>query len=162
MSLNTQNILHCKISCFFLPLDENDTIFIASNEQCLNINDMPSVCPVVVLPQRRKRRRVQSINIKREPGHFPNTVQETPQMNNDFNEYQNSSPESFSSSGSPTQELGWTNGFLPSLEDFFPFEKIKCIDDFPSIDDVNNVFGIDTNQSYGLFTPTMSSFNFFA
>lgn len=122
---------------------------------------MPAVCPVANLPQRRKRRRVQAMNIKREPVNFPNTVQETPQMNNDFNEYQNSSPESFSSSGSPIQELGWTNGFISSMEDLFPYDKFKCIEDFPSIDDVNNVLGINTDQSFGLFTPTMSSFNFF-
>ena len=123
---------------------------------------MAAVCPVSILPLRRKRRRAQYMNIKREPLNFPNTVQEAPQMSYDFNDYPNSSPDSLTSSGSPTQELGWSEDLLAYMDNLFPYEKIKCIDDFPSIDDVNDVFGINNNQHLGLFTPTVPTFNFFA
>lgn len=123
---------------------------------------MAAVCPVSILPQRRKRRRTQYMNIKREPVNFPNTVQETPQMSYDINDYPSSSPDSLTSSGSPTQELGWSDDLLAYMENLIPYEKLKCIEDFPSIDDVIDVFGIDHNHQLDLFTPIVPTFNFFA
>jgi hypothetical protein len=137
-------------------------IFEAKTEQCLNLNDLPSVCPVTVIPQRRKRRRINHLNIKSELFDFPTKAQQTPQMINDLNESQISSSDSLTSSASPIQELGYMDGLFPYIDDIFENEKIKLIDDFPSIDDINHVFGINNNQQFCLITPTMSTYNFFA
>jgi PAS domain S-box-containing protein len=137
-------------------------ILLSKTEQCLNLNDLPSVCPVTVIPQRRKRRRINHLNIKSELFDFPTKAQQTPQMINDLNESQISSSDSLTSSASPIQELGYMDGLFPYIDDIFENEKIKLIDDFPSIDDINHVFGINNNQQFCLITPTMSTYNFFA
>lgn len=136
--------------------------FVAKSEQCLNLNDVPSVCPVTVIPQRRKRRRLNQLNLKTELFDFLNKAQETPQITNDFSESQNSSSDSLTSSASPIQELGCMDGLFPYIDDMFQYEKIKLIEDFPSIDDVYDVFGINNNPQYCLMTPTMSALTFFA
>ncbi len=137
-------------------------VCLAKNEQCLNFNEIPSVCPVTIIPQRRKRRRINHVNIKSEPISFHDKPQQTPQINNDSIESQISSSDSFTSSASPIQELGFMDGLFPYIDDTFEYNKIKFIEDFPSIEDINDVFGINNNQQYCLFTPTMSTFNFFA
>jgi PAS domain S-box-containing protein len=137
-------------------------ILSSKNEQCLNFNEIPSVCPVTIIPQRRKRRRINHVNIKSEPISFHDKPQQTPQINNDSIESQISSSDSFTSSASPIQELGFMDGLFPYIDDTFEYNKIKFIEDFPSIEDINDVFGINNNQQYCLFTPTMSTFNFFA
>jgi hypothetical protein len=128
----------------------------------LNLNNIPSVCPVTVIPQRRKRRRVNRLNIKSELFDFVDKVQQTPQMFNDLNESQISSSDSLTSSASPIQELGCMDGLFPYIDEIFEDEKIKFIHDFPSIDDVNDVLGINNDQQFCLFTPTMSTLSFFA
>jgi hypothetical protein len=137
-------------------------ILSSKNEQCLNFNEIPSVCPVTIIPQRRKRRRINHVNIKSEPISFHDEPQQTPQINNDSIESQISSSDSLTSSASPIQELGFMDGLFPYIDDTFEYNKIKFIEDFPSIEDINDVFGINNNQQYCLFTPTMSTFNFFA
>jgi len=128
----------------------------------IHLNDSPSVCPVTVIPQRRKRRRINYSNIKSELFNFIDKAQQTPQMINDLNESQISSSDSLTSSASPIQELGYMDGLFPYIDDIFEHDKIKLIDDFPSIDDVNDVFGLNNNQQFCLITPTMSTFSFFA
>ncbi len=138
---------------------------LAKNEQYLNLNDIPSVCPAAVIPQRRKRRRLTYQNVKSEPFHFVDIAQQTPQTINDFNESQITSSDSLTSSsasGSPIQELSYMDDLFPYIDDIFEQDKIKLINDFPSIDDVNYVFGINNNQQFCLFTPTLSTFSFFA
>jgi hypothetical protein len=54
------------------------------------------------------------------------------------------------------------DGLFPYIDDIFENDKIKLIDDFPSIDDVNDVLGFNNYQQFCLITPTMSSFGFFA
>jgi len=145
-------------------LPENNSIttnILFKNEPCLNLNDVSTVCPVTTIPQRRKRRRVTQLNIKSELCNYSEKVQQTPQINNDINESQISSSDSLPSSASPIQEIGYTDGFLPFLDEVFENEKVKFIEDFPSIDDVNDVFGSNYNQQFFLLTPTMSSLNFF-
>jgi PAS domain S-box-containing protein len=137
-------------------------ILLSKNEQCLNLNDTPSVCPVTVLPQRRKRRRLNNQHIKIEPFNFIDKSPPISQINNDLNESQISSSDSLTSSASPIQELGCTDGLFPYIDEIFEHEKIKFIDDFPSIDDVNVVFGINNNPQFSLLTPTMSTLSFFA
>lgn len=161
----TANILLCKyiFNVFLFP-----TIFvyiyiylfvIAKTEQCLNLNEISAVRPVSVIPQRRKRRRV---NLKTELFDFFTEAQQAPQITNDSNESQNFSSDSSTSSASPIQELGYMDGLFPYVDDVFQYEKIKLIEDFPSIDDINDVFGINNNQQYCLITPTMSTLSFFA
>jgi PAS domain S-box-containing protein len=138
-------------------------ILLLKNEPCLNFNDIPSVCPVTVIPQRRKRRRINHSNIKIEPFIVIDKAQQTPQIINDLNESQISSSDSLTSSASPIQELGYMDDLFPYIDDIFEQDnKIKLIDDFPSIDDVNDVFGINNNQQFSLITPIMSTFSFFA
>jgi len=45
---------------------------------------------------------------------------------------------------------------------YLNMKKIKLIEDFPSIDDVNDVFGINNDPQFCLLTPTMSTLSFFA
>jgi PAS domain S-box-containing protein len=144
------------------PITTN--ILSTKTEACFNLNDVSSVCPVTVIPQRRKRRRTEYSNIKTEPFYYINTVQQAPQSINDSIESQISSSDSLTSSASPIQELGYMDGLFPYIDDIFEFDngKIKFIDDFPSIDDVNDVFGISNAPQYCLITPTTSSFGFFA
>lgn len=135
---------------------------LAKNEQCLNFNDLPTVCPVSVIPQRRKRRRINHVTIKSEPISFLDQPQQTPQLHYDSIESQISSSDSLTSSASPIQELGFMDGLFPYIDDIFEYNKIKLIEDFPSIDDINDVFGINNNQQFCLYTPTISTYSFFA
>jgi hypothetical protein len=136
--------------------------FLAKTEPCLNFKEIPTVRPVTVIPQRRKRRRITYSHVKNEPFQFGDTAQQTPQINNDLNESQISSSDSLTSSASPIQELGYMENLFPYIDDIFEDEKIKLIEDFPSIDDINDVFGINNNQQFPLLTPTMSALVFFA
>jgi hypothetical protein len=135
--------------------------FLAKTEQCLNFKEIPTVCPVTVIPQRRKRRRINYSHVKYEPFQFGDQAQQIPQISNDLNESQISSSDSLTSA-SPIQELGYMEDLFPYIDDIFEDEKIKLIEDFPSIDDVNDVFGINNNQQFPLLTPTMSALVFFA
>jgi PAS domain S-box-containing protein len=137
-------------------------ILSSKNEQCLNFNDLPTVCPVSVIPQRRKRRRINHVTIKSEPISFLDQPQQTPQLHYDSIESQISSSDSLTSSASPIQELGFMDGLFPYIDDIFEYNKIKLIEDFPSIDDINDVFGINNNQQFCLYTPTISTYSFFA
>lgn len=93
---------------------------------------------------------------------FLNNAQQCPNFINDSYESHASSSESLSSSASPIQEVGVTDDLLPYIDEAFEYEKIKLIHDFPSIDDINDVLGINDDQQCFLFTPTIPSFNFFA
>jgi hypothetical protein len=53
------------------------------------------------------------------------------------------------------------DGLFPYIDDIFEENKNKFIHDFPSIDDINEVFGINIDQQFGLLTPTMSTLTFF-
>jgi hypothetical protein len=133
-----------------------------TNDQCLNLKDIQRVCPVTVIPQRRKRRR---INVKEEVIDFFDKIQQSSQLLNDLNESQislNSNLSSSDSSASPIQELGYIDGLFPCFDEIFQDEKIKYIHDFPSIDDVNDMFGLNNHQQFSLLTPTMSTLCFFA
>ncbi|UJR30250.1 hypothetical protein I4U23_017788 [Adineta vaga] len=151
---------------------ETTNILLSNTEQCLNLNYIPSVCPVpVVIPQRRKRRRPNQSIIKSEPIQYIDHAPYTPQLIDDLNESQNGSYDNLASlsssssslSASPIQELGHIDESYQFIEDIFQDdEKIKFIHDFPSIDDVNDIFGLQNNQQYALMTPTMSSLSFFA
>jgi hypothetical protein len=126
------------------------------------LKDIQRVCPATVIPQRRKRRRV---NVKEEVIDFVDKIQQSPQLLNDSNESQislNSNLSSSDSSASPIQELGYIDELFPCFDEIFEDEKIKYIHDFPSIDDVNDMFGLNNYQQFSLSTPTMSSLCFFA
>ncbi|CAF0854122.1 unnamed protein product [Adineta steineri] len=141
-----------------------------NNEQCLNLNNIPTVCPAVTIPQRRKRRRMNPQTIKSEPMSVIDQAPYTPQIINDLNESQtifldsfiSSSSISSSLSASPIQELDYKDELFPNPDDLFHDDKIKLIQDFPSIDDVNDIFGINNNQQFCLFTPTFTTLSFFA
>lgn len=154
-------------SLFSLPNSNNSpsvpmtTNILSKNEQCLNTNERSAVCPVTVLPQRRKRRRVNLLNIKTELCSYDDKAQQTPQINHEFMDSQTSSSDSLTSSASPIQEIGYMDNLFPFMHEVFPDEKIKFIEEFPSIDDINDVFGINHNQQLFLLTPTMSSLSFF-
>lgn len=121
-----------------------------------------------MIPQRRKRRRTNQQEIKSEPFNFIDQTPHTPQIINDLHESQIGSLDSLisssssSSAASPIQELGYIDDLFPFIDDIYGQEKIKFIHDFPSIDDLNDVFGINNNQHFSLFTPTMSTLSFFA
>ncbi|CAF5196903.1 unnamed protein product [Rotaria magnacalcarata] len=137
-------------------------ILLAKDEPCLNLNDIPTVCPTTILPQRRKRRRIDQVTVKSEPSCMGDTIQQSPQIANDLYESHTSSSESLASSASPTQEIGYTDEFYPYINDIDESEKIKWIHDFPSIDDINDVLGLNNEpQCCSLITPTMSSISFF-
>ena len=136
------------------------------------MNYIPSVCPVSVIPQRRKRRRANPPVIKSEPIQYVDQAPYTPQLIDELNESPNnfydnlaplSSSASSSLSASPIQELGYTDEIFPSIGEIFGNnEKIKFIQDFPSIDDITDMFGFQNTQQFPLLTPTMSSLSFFA
>lgn len=132
-----------------------------NNEQCLNFSKLSTVCPVTVLPQRRKRRRITQLNIKSELCNYDDKAQQTPQIGHEYIDSQTSSSDSLTSSSSPIQEIGYMDNLLPFMDEAYPDEKIKFIEDFPSIDDVNDIFGMHQNQQLFLLTPTMSSLSFF-
>ncbi|CAF3689273.1 unnamed protein product [Rotaria socialis] len=137
-------------------------ILLAKDEACLNLNDIPTVCPTTILPQRRKRRRVNQVTVKIEPSYTGDTIQQSPQIANDLYESHASSSESLASTASPTQEIGYTDEFYPYINDIDESEKIKWIHGFPSINDINDVLGLNNDpQCYSLITPTMSSIGFF-
>ncbi|CAF4686920.1 unnamed protein product [Rotaria sp. Silwood1] len=130
------------------------------NEQCINLNEISTVYPVEILPQRRKRRRTNYQVMKREPIEIVDQTQQPPQLNNDFNESHTNSSDSSPSSLSPIQEIGWINELFPFFNNITEFEKLKSFNDFPSIDDINDVFGVNNDSYNCLLTPTMSSLNF--
>jgi PAS domain S-box-containing protein len=171
MYANKQNLERLKstvqqeaelLSNINLKTSATTNILISKTEQCLNFKEIPTVRPVTVIPQRRKRRRINYSHVKNEPFQFGDQAQQIPQISNDLNESQISSSDSLTSSASPIQELGYMENLFPYIDDIFEDEKIKLIEDFPSIDDVNDVFGINNNQQFSLITPTMSTFSFFA
>ncbi len=89
-----------------------------------------------------------------------NETRHSPQIINDLNEAHISSSESFTSSASPIQEIGYMDDLFPYIDDMFTFEKIKPIHDFPSIDDINDILGMNNDQKCCLSTP-ITSFSFF-
>ncbi|CAF2633540.1 unnamed protein product [Rotaria sp. Silwood2] len=129
-------------------------------EQCINLNEISTVYPVPILPQRRKRRRTNYQAMKSEPIDAMDQAQQPPQLNNDLTESHISLSDSLPSSASPIQEVGRMDEFLSFFDNITEFEKFKLLNDFPSIDDINDVFGINNDPQYGLLTPTMSSLNF--
>jgi len=132
-------------------------ILTTPHEQCLGLSNVKPVSPV--FPPRRKRRRFhhqrQSI--------ISDSCQQAPQLVKiDLSDSQNNFlSDSSCSATSPTQELGQVDELLAYFDDFFDLD-IKPICDFPSIDDVNDVFGLNNCQQLFLATPTMSSISFFA
>ncbi|CAF1117342.1 unnamed protein product [Rotaria sordida] len=137
-------------------------ILSSKNEQCMNLNEISTVHPVTILPQRRKRRRTSHPIMKNEPIDIIDQAQQPPQINNDLSESHTSSSDSLPSSASPIQEIGYTHELFPSFDNIVECGKFKFIDDFPSIDDINVVFGINNDQEFCLLTPTMSSLKFFS
>lgn len=116
---------------------------------------------MTVLPQRRKRRRVNQLKIKTELCNYDDKAQQIPQMSHEYIDSQTNSSDSLTSSASPIQEMGYMDNLFPFMHEVFPDEEIKIIEDFPSIDDVNDMFGMHQNQQLFLLTPTMSSLSFF-
>jgi hypothetical protein len=144
-----------------LKTSATTNILFSKTEECFDLNNIPSVYPATVLPQRRKRRRLSPLNIKSELFNFNDEPQHYPQQINDLIESYTSSSDSFPSTASPIQEIGFLDQLFPFIEDIFEHEKIKQINDFPSIDDVKDILGINNDQQCFLLTPTMSSLNFF-
>lgn len=136
-------------------------ILLSKNEQYLNLNEVPSVYPATIIPQRRKRRRTNYENIKSEPINSFDEPQQPPQLINDLNESFTNSPDSLTSA-SPIQELGCIDDLFPYMEDIFGKDKMKSIENFPLFDDVSDLFDINNNQKFGLFTPTIPTISFFA
>lgn len=99
--------------------------------------------------------------MKSEPLDFVEKIRHSPQFANDSYESHISSCESLPSSASPVQEVGITDELFPYIDDMFEFEKIKFMHDLPSIDDINDVFGVNNDPQFPLLTPTISSINFF-
>jgi len=137
-----------------------------ANDQCLEMKNQvttkTTVRPVILFPQRRKRRRIH-INIKTEAT-IENNFPLSPQMNIDFNDSQISNGSNSSSEQSPVQELvGEVDEILAYFDDVYDQDDIKPICDFPSIDDINYTFGMNiTQEQFSLLTPTMSTLNFFS
>jgi len=144
------------------------TNILMTNDQCLNLNYIPTVHPATVIPQRRKRRRIHRHNVNNEVTNFVDKAQQAPQILNDLNESERSfnsnlsSTDSWTSSASPIQELDCFDGLFPYIDEIFEHDKIKFIHDFPSIDDINDVFGMNNNHQFPLLTPTMPTLSFFA
>ena len=131
------------------------------NQLSRNTNDSSFVCPTTVLPQRRKRRRINCPTIKNECINHIDTVQEAPQLVNDTIELNRGSSESATSLASPIQEIGCLDQIFPYIGDMFASESLKFNDDFPFIEDLSHLLGIKGGQQHGLLTPTLPELSFF-
>lgn len=140
----------------------------ASHDQYLASDMLSNVCPATVIPQRRKRRRVATHQVKTEELSPLNEIK-TEQLsmnNNDFNNSLSSGSDNSISSASPMQEIASTDGFLPFYDEMFPPEKLKLFPDCPLIDEFSDWFSFGSNpmtSSSSLFlTPTLATCSFFA
>ena len=124
------------------------------------MNIISSIHPAPVLPQRRKRRRINPKIEKTEDSNVIDQVHRVLQIISDLNDSYSSSSDRVTSSRSQIQEVDCMDGLSRSLEDIFELEKLKHVQDFPSIEDINAVFGISNDQQCCIITPTISALNF--
>jgi PAS domain S-box-containing protein len=163
---NKQNIERQKStmesdSSIELKTSTTTNILSTTNEQCLELSNVQPV-----FPPRRKRRRIHHSHnrcFQRELT-ISNSCQQAPQYTTiDLTDAQISNflSDSSCSTRSPIQELGRVDELLAYFDDVFE-QDIKPICDFPSIDDVNHILGLNNCQHLFLLTPTMSSQSFFS
>lgn len=129
-------------------------------EKYIDLSNISSVYPAMILPQRRKRRRALRPKIKNVKLDFIDKAQQAPQISNDFYDSYISSSGSVTSSASPIQEIGSEEVLQSVFGDFLKTDTIEPIIGLPSIEDVFTEFGKHNDQQCVLLTPTMPGLNF--